>query len=392
MIFNTWDYYLLFLIPAAILFRLVRSPLRPWIVFGSGCLFFTYFSYTQLGGAVGAACLLIFLWESFVSRFYKPNSWICILGVVQTILFLAVFKYRNFLSGLIWHDPAHNPLYWKNAFLPLGISFFTFEFLHYAWDRYRGKTETGTVGEYMAFILFFPTMVAGPIKRYQDFLPKLRSVSDEWVLDWQRGITRILAGLVKKFAIADLLTAYTDHLNVHDISLAHRAILPFWLLAYGFKIYTDFSAYSDIAIGSARLFGIRVPENFDWPYLQANITDFWRHWHISLSSWLLDYVYIPLGGSRVSVPRIYANLLVTMFISGLWHGAGYNFIIWGVLHGIMLAIHRWWRRRPGSVPSPRASARFFSWLLTFVCVSLVWAFFCMDLHTALFFFRKLIWG
>lgn len=312
MIFNTWDYFLLFLVPAAILFRVARPAARPWIAAAYGCLFFVYFSYTQLGGAVGAACVTIFLWESFVSRFYKPASWVCMLGVTQTILFLCVFKYRNFLSGILWPHPSHNPLYWKNAFLPLGISFFTFEFLHYAWDRYRGKTEAGKLGEYMAFILFFPTMVAGPIKRYQDFLPKLRSIPAEWLLDWQRGITRILAGLVKKFAVADLLTAYTNHLTIPDIAVASRAVLPLWLLAYGFKIYFDFSAYSDIAIGSARLFGIRVPENFDWPYLQTNITDFWRRWHISLSTWLLDYVYIPLGGSRVSIPRIYANLLVTI--------------------------------------------------------------------------------
>ena len=392
MIFNTWDYFLLFLIPAAIFFRVARQTARPWIAAGYGCLFFVYFSYTQLGGAIGAACLSIFLWESFVSRFYKPGSWVCMLGVTQTILFLCVFKYRNFLSGIVWPQPSHNPVYWKNAFLPLGISFFTFEFLHYAWDRYRGKTEPGKLGEYMAFILFFPTMVAGPIKRYQDFLPKLRSIPAEWVLDWQRGITRILAGLVKKFAVADLLTAYTNHLTIPDIAVANRAVLPLWLLAYGFKIYFDFSAYSDIAIGSARLFGIRVPENFDWPYLQTNITDFWRRWHISLSSWLLDYVYIPLGGSRVGVPRIYANLLVTMFISGLWHGAGYNFISWGVLHGIMLAVHRWWRRRPGASPSSRPSAKIAAWLFTFLCVNLAWAFFCMDLHTALFFFRRLLGG
>ena len=392
MIFNTWDYYLLFLLPASVVFRVARPSIRPWILAVTGSLFFAYFSYTQLGGAVGAACLLIFLWESFVSRFCKPNSWFCILGVAQTVLFLAVFKYRNFLSGIVWSDSAHNPLYWENAFLPLGISFFTFEFLHYAWDRYRGKTETGSVGEYMAFILFFPTMVAGPIKRYQDFLPKLRAVSDEWLLDWHRGITRILAGLVKKFAIADLLTAYTNHLNIPDISVASRAVLPLWLLAYGLKIYTDFSAYSDIAVGSARLFGIRVPENFDWPYLQTNITDFWRHWHISLSSWLLDYVYIPLGGSRASVPRIYFNLFITMFISGLWHGAGFNFIIWGLLHGSMLAIHRWWRHRPGSSPSSSPAVRVASGLFTFACVNLAWAFFCMDLHTALFFFSRLLWG
>lgn len=392
MIFNTWDYFLLFLVPAAILFRAARPAARPWIASSYGCLFFAYFSYTQLGGLIGAACLAIFLWESFVSRFYKPASWVCLLGVTQTILFLCVFKYRNFLSGIVWPHPAENPVYWKHAFLPLGISFFTFEFLHYAWDRYRNKTEAGRLGEYMAFILFFPTMVAGPIKRYQDFLPKLRSIPADWVLDWQRGITRILAGLVKKFAIADLLTAYTAHLTIPDIAVANRAVLPLWLLAYGFKIYFDFSAYSDIAIGSARLFGIRVPENFDWPYLQTNITDFWRRWHISLSNWLLDYVYKPLGGSRVSLPRVYANLLVTMLISGLWHGAGYNFIIWGLLHGVMLAVHRWWRRRPGAVPSSRVSIKIVAWLFTFVCVNLAWAFFCMDIHTALFFFRRLFGG
>src|SRR5215469_14948299 len=128
MIFNTWDYYFLFLVPAAVCFRLSKPTFRPLIVVFSGCLFFVYFSLTQLGGRIGAACLLIFLWESFVSRFYKPASWFCLFGVTQTILFLAVFKYRNFLSGLIWPVPQHNPLYWHNAFLPLGISFFTFEF------------------------------------------------------------------------------------------------------------------------------------------------------------------------------------------------------------------------------------------------------------------------
>lgn len=235
-------------------------------------------------------------------------------------------------------------------------------------------------------------MVAGPIKRYQDFVPKIRSISQDWVLDVQRGFTRVLAGLAKKFAIADLLTAYTAHLNMADISQARRGILLLWLFAYGIKIYVDFSAYSDIAIGSARLFGITVPENFDWPYFQTNITEFWRHWHISLSSWLMDYVYIPLGGSRAPIPRVYANLLVTMFISGLWHGAGLNFVIWGILHGFMLAIHRWWRHRPNYLPSTRFSLRVSSWFLTFICVNLAWAFFCMDIHTALFYFRRLFLG
>jgi alginate O-acetyltransferase complex protein AlgI len=391
MIFNGWDYYLLFLIPSAILFRVLSGRWRPWVILLTGSCFFLYFSYTQLGGLVGAACLAIFLWESLLSRFYKPGSWVCAFGVVQTIFFLALFKYRNFLTGFLWPVPAHNPLYWQKAFLPLGISFFTFEFVHYAVDRYKGNTEEGTVSEYMAFILFFPTMVAGPIKRYQDFLPKLRSISMDWAVDWQRGINRILAGLVKKFAVADVLTAYTNHLNAADITHASRGILCLWLFAYGLKIYGDFSAYSDIAIGSARLFGIKVPENFDWPYLQTNISEFWRHWHISLSSWLVDYVFIPLGGSRVRSQRIYANILVTMLVSGLWHGAGLNFIVWGFLHGLMLTAHRWWRVRRSEV-ARAPGGRIAAWLLTFACVNLAWAFFCMDVKTALFFMKRVFLG
>jgi alginate O-acetyltransferase complex protein AlgI len=392
MIFNTWDYYLLFLLPSAVLFRAASQRARPWVICFSGCLFFTYFSLTALGGAIGAACLLIFIWESMVSRFYKPGSWVCWLGIVQSIGFLMVFKYRNFLSGLWWPIPNENPLYWRNAFLPLGISFFTFEFIHYAADRYRNKTEEGKLSEYLAFILFFPTMVAGPIKRYQDFLPKLRNISAEWRLDWQRGITRILSGLVKKLAIADVLTALTNHLNIADMSHANRMMLPVWLLAFGIKIYVDFSAYSDIAIGSARLFGIRVPENFDWPYLEKNIADFWRHWHMSLSSWLFDYIYIPLGGSRAGRGRTYINLLATMLVSGIWHGAGLNFLVWGLWHGVMLAVHRLWRELGGATRPATALSEGASWLVTFIFVNAGWAFFCMDLKTALYFFRRLLIG
>src|SRR3984957_2077208 len=189
--------------------------------------------------------------------------------------------------------------------------------------------------------MFFPAMVAGPIKRYEDFLPKLRA-ADATLSDLQVGVTRILVGLVKKFAVADLMTAFTNHLNAADIVRADRRVLPVWLLAYGIKIYFDFSGYSDIAIGSARLFGIRVPENFDWPYFRSNIASFWRHWHISLSRWLTDYVFIPLGGSHVPAGRVYANLLVTMLVSGIWHGAGLNFLVWGAWHGVLLVFHRGW--------------------------------------------------
>jgi len=391
MIFNTWAYYLFFLFPSAIAFRLCAPRHRPWVIVAGGSLFFLFFSYTALGGLIPAACLGIFLWESITSRFYRPKSWFCWVGVAQAIALLFIFKYWNFFVGLAWFRAAEKP-YWTHAFLPLGISFFTFEFIHYATDRKLGKTEAGTLGEYLAFILFFPTMVAGPIKRYQQFLPKLRAELANWAVDWQRGITRILAGLAKKFAIADLLTAYTNHLNVADLAVANRAMLPVWLLAYGMKIYTDFSAYSDIAIGSARLFGIPIPENFDWPYLQTNIAQFWRHWHISLTSWLMDYVYIPLGGSRVAPGRVYLNVIITMLISGIWHGAGVNFVLWGLWHGLSLAIHRAYRRLWPLPANPSALSQFGSWLLTFVVANLGWAFFCMDVHTAFFFFHRLFLG
>lgn len=394
MIFNTFDYFLLFLIPAAVLFRLVEPAARPWVCSLFGAAFFVFFSLTQVGGVAGAFCFLIFVWESVFSRFYRQGSLLCLFGIAQTILFLVVFKYWNFLTGLVFAPTGHNPVYWPGAFLPLGVSFFTFEFIHYAVDRYRGKTEAGTFGEYLSFILFFPTMVAGPIKRYQDFLPKLRAPSREWDEDWQVGVTRILAGLAKKFVVADFMTAFTNHLNRADIAQAQRWVLPLWLLAYGVKIYFDFSGYSDIAIGSARLFGIRVPENFDWPYLRTNIAEFWKHWHMSLYRWLVDYVFIPLGGSRIaSRPRIYVNVLITMFLSGLWHGAGLNFIVWGLWHGMLLSVHRLWTNWRGvSATPPSTAGKLFGWGITFVMANLGWAFFCMDLPTATFFFRRLFLG
>ena len=343
-----------------------------------------------MAGWWGAACLAIFLWESVVSRLYRPNSRWCFFGIAQSVVLLCIFKYWNFFTGLIfWH--ARNPIRWGGQFLPLGISFFTFEFYHYAWDRRAGKSEAGSLGEYLAFILFFPTMVAGPIKRYQDFLPKLRTKPKEWARDWERGGTRILTGLAKKFAVADLLTAWTDHLNGRDILQAHRGILLLWVFAYGIKIYADFSGYSDIAIGSARLFGIRVPENFDWPYGRRNIQRFWQCWHISLTRWLTDYVYIPMGGSRVASWRIYVNLMVVMLVSGLWHGAGLNFVVWGLVHGVMLAVHRFWRKWRGAA-SVHPAAVWSSRILTLVLVNLSWAFFCMHLSDAMLFFRRLVVG
>src|SRR5690348_58987 len=190
MIFNTAAYYFFFLFPSAILYRNIRASLRPWVIALFGSIFFLYFAYS-IAGLGGALCLCIFLWESVISRFYQRASRWCLLGLVQSLIFLAIFKYWNFFTGLVFWRNA-NPFHWSGAFLPLGISFLTFEFYHYAWDRKYNRTASGTLGEYLAFILFFPTMVAGPIKRYQDFLPKIQAEPKQWRLDWEVGITRIL--------------------------------------------------------------------------------------------------------------------------------------------------------------------------------------------------------
>ena len=393
MIFTTSAYYIL-LIPTAILFRIVGPQVRPWICVASGALFFIYFSVTEVGGWLGAACILIFLWEAVISRLYSPRSAWCLVGVAASLCILGIFKYWNFTTGLLSAPFGRNSLVWRGAFLPLGVSFFTFEFIHYAVDRYYGRVERGTLGQYLAFIFFFPTLVAGPIKRFQYFGPGVEQPSTDWPADWNRGITRILVGLAKKFAVADLLTSVTDHLNRADIAAASRGALIVWILAYAWKIYFDFSAYSDIAIGSARLFGIRIPENFDWPYARTNITEFWRRWHRSLWRWLVDYVFVPLGGSRGSRLSVYVNLLSVMLISGLWHGAGLNFIAWGAWHGSLLVIHRLWTdwRPLREDRTPTFVGQAASWGVTFAAVTLGWALFAMDLPTALFYYRRLILG
>src|SRR5439155_9003516 len=196
-------------------------------------------------------------------------------------------------------------------------------------------------------------------------------------------------------AVADLLSSLSDHLNRTNIAQAERWVLLAWLFAYGWKIYFDFSAYSDIAIGSGRLFGLKIRENFDWPYFRTNITDFWRHWHISLYSWLVDYVFIPLGGSRGSTAFVCRNVMMVMLVSGIWHGAGLKFVVWGGWRGTLLIIHRLWsgsRAKPEELIPPSSVRRITGWLLTYVSVNLGWAFFTMDLGTALFFFRRLLLG
>jgi alginate O-acetyltransferase complex protein AlgI len=387
VIFDDASYYLLFLLPTVVVFHRTRGTVRELAIAVAGAAFFVFFSLTYFGGVGAAACLLIFVIELLTSRFYRAGSRWCIWGVAQAILVLVFFKYTNFLLDLVgdvaalWHGPR--PSHVRGLFLPLGVSFFTFEFIHYAVDVYKGKYRPAPLSRYAAFILFFPSMVAGPIKRFDAFEPKLEEAqfrSDTFA----RGVTRILVGLCKKQVLADLFTLWSDRLNGLEIYTAPRLHLLAWVFAYGGKIYFDFSGYSDIAIGSGYLFGIEIPENFDYPYFRTSITEFWRHWHISLYRWIVDYVFIPLGGSRGSAGRVAVNTLLAFLVSGLWHGAGINFALWGLWHGALLVIHRQWGRIRPSCLEGNLAWTLASWLLTFSAVMMGWAFFCMEAPQALF--------
>jgi alginate O-acetyltransferase complex protein AlgI len=285
---------------------------------------------------------------------------------------LAFFKYGNFLTinflNLVGSERAA-PVF--HVVLPLGISFYTFEAISYVVDVYRRRIEpVRNPADYALFILFFPHLIAGPIVRPGFFFPQVRRQKR---FDWiriQLGCELFLRGLFKKAVIADHLAAAVDPVFADPASFASRAI--WWaVVCYTVQIYCDFSGYSDMAIGLAHSFGFKLPVNFRMPYLSLDISEFWRRWHITLSSWLRDYLYFPLGGSREGRLKTYRNLLLTMTLGGLWHGAGWTFVFWGFYHGTLLSINRALRGRVGL---PRMLAG----LLTLLAVSVGWVFFRAD--------------
>lgn len=258
--------------------------------------------------------------------------------------------------------------------LPVGISFYTFQSISYVVDVYKKKiTPTRTWLEYMFFLSFFPALVAGPIVRADYFLPQLEKNLPATKKMIYGGLWLIIVGIVKKALIADYISQYND-LIFNDPALYTGVQTLMGVLGYTMQIYCDFSGYSDMAIGIALIMGFRLGINFDSPYQSKNLTEFWRRWHISLSSWLRDYVYIPLGGNRKGTFRTYLNNFLTMLIGGLWHGAAWKFVFWGAMHGGGLAVHKACQPILKKIPDNFLTV-FISWALTFVYVSLLWVFF-----------------
>lgn len=274
---------------------------------------------------------------------------IFIAAIAGNVGCLSVFKYTNFISDTVFHlsrwccailhlpvSQSATPLLFQIA-LPLGISFFVFEFIHYLTDVYKGSEAIVNPIHFALFAAFFPSQIAGPIKRFQDFESQVLAQHSFDSARFKAGLLLVLQGMFKKVVLGDNLAEISQR---GFAAAAHLACADAWIaaLAFSIQIYYDFSGYTDIGRGSAMLLGYELPENFNLPYLARNLSDFWRRWHITLSSWLRDYLYIPLGGSRCSGWRQTRNLIVTMFIAGLWHGAAWHYVVFGAYHGVGLAL------------------------------------------------------
>lgn len=319
--------------------------------------------------------LLALLMEHTVTR-WKRKLWV-VVSLCVNLGLLCYFKYTNFLLEC-WASLTGGSFSMLDIFLPVGISFFTFQSLSYTIDVYRREIKPLTnLLDYAFYVSFFPQLVAGPIVRARDFIPQIRRplfVSDEM---FGRGIFLIVSGLFKKAVISDYISVNFVERIFDNPTLYSGVENLMGVYGYALQIYCDFSGYSDMAIGIALLLGFHFNINFDSPYKSASVTEFWRRWHISLSSWLRDYLYISLGGNRKGKVRQYVNLIITMFLGGLWHGASWNFVLWGVLHGVALAVHKFWMSLTGRKKGEQSHGirRFFGVVVTFHFVCFCWIFF-----------------
>jgi D-alanyl-lipoteichoic acid acyltransferase DltB (MBOAT superfamily) len=316
-----------------------------------------------------------------------------IAGLVINLGTLAYFKYTNFLVQNI-NALTGTKFALANIVLPLGISFFTFQKIAFLIDTYHGHVKRIRLLDYSLFVLFFPQLIAGPIVHHAEVVPQFKDIGRRR-LNWDHvaiGLGVFFIGLFKKVVLADSLAAYTVTPVFGAISHgATPVFLEAWggVLGYTLQLYFDFSGYSDMAIGAALLFGIRLPQNFNSPYKSASIIDFWRRWHMTLSRFLRDYLYIALGGNRLGPVRRYINLFVTMLLGGIWHGAGWTFVVWGALHGTYLMINHGWhlaldRLFPGRRRSGSRLGKLAGVAVTFFAVMIGWVFFRADsIHSAM---------
>jgi len=327
--------------------------------------------------------LLNYVMGLLIARASSHRKLMMSLAIILNLGTLAFFKYAYFMRDLadswVGQLGTHLPPLGISIILPLGISFFVFEFIHYVVDVYKGSAPVRKFTDFALFASFFPTQIAGPIKRYEDFVPQINNPARPTLAIVEKSFYLILLGLFKKILFADNLSIVVHSAFEHPELLSS---VDLWLAVYAFafQIYFDFSAYTDIARGSALLLGFKVPENFNLPYLASSISDFWRRWHISLSTWLRDYLFIPLGGSHGSRVFTYRNLMITMILGGIWHGAAAHFAIWGAYQGLLLVANKEFQQLSQHLNFLQRIRQtkvfhYFSIVLTFHMVCFGWVFF-----------------
>ncbi len=373
------------LIAPVALYALVRAKkVRLLFILGASYVFYAHWDWRFLPLIWGSSTIDWLLGHAIAKASTDRRRKLWLIGtVILNLGVLGIFKYFNFgidsARAVFAHAGVHVPEVALRVALPVGVSFFTFESMSYVIDVYRRDIEPhDSYVEYLAFVAFFPHLVAGPIVRPRDLLPQLSGPARWNSAEGSEALFLIATGLLKKIAIGDYLALNLVD-RVFDAPTQYSALECYTaVLGYAVQIYCDFSGYTDIAIGSALLLGVRFPLNFDSPYKAPNIQDFWRRWHISLSTWLRDYLYVPLGGNRKGEVRTYVNLMLTMLLGGLWHGANWTFVVWGGIHGAALAVTRAyteWRDRL-EVPKRRSlGVHVLSVLGTFHLVCVAWVFF-----------------
>ena len=386
MLFNSYTFLLLFLpVTLAVFLALRRAPYRlglGWLVFASLVYYGVWnpdpgapWSPKYLALILGS-CGGNYLLGKRLSRLKhtRPGKVLLTAGVAANLILLGYFKYAGFLvATATWLTGWPGDI--AKITLPLAISFFTFLQIAYLVDAWKGQTEEYHFTDYLLFVTFFPHLIAGPLIHHREMMPQFRRKNHGWHRDFPVGLGIFMAGMFKKVVIADNMAPVANPifaLAAGDGRMPTMAEAWVGAVAYSLQLYFDFSGYSDMAIGSARMFGIRFPLNFHSPYKAVSIIEFWRRWHMTLSRFLREYLYIPLGGNRKGPSRRYVNLFLTMLLGGLWHGAGWTFIAWGALHGLYLCFNHAWSAFRGTsmrLPAPLAV------LLTFLAVLVGWVFF-----------------
>jgi len=392
MNFNSLQYLIFLPIVVILYFVLPRKLKNPMLLVAS------YFFYACWQPAY--ACLMLFSTAATYvcgllinKKPARKRTWLTLCLVINLAI-LFFFKYFNFVFGALGSILSVD-MPTLNVLLPVGISFYTFQALGYTMDVYRGTIEAEkNFIDYALFVSFFPQLVAGPIERTNNIIPQLKTPHKPTLKNFQGGLTLIIWGMMKKVLIADNMAVMVN--TAYNNAPAHTgAQLIFATVCFAVQIYCDFSAYSDIARGSARILGIELMQNFDCPYGAQSIKDFWRRWHISLSTWFKDYLYFPLGGSRKGKARTLINLVIVFMVSGLWHGAAFTFVLWGLLHGVYqvlgILLMPLKKKIYSVIPEKNIALQLIRTVFTFVLVCVGWVFFrANSVGDAVLIFKKIL--